>query len=67
MNKIKKDILKLIEEKEYEIKEQQIKLELANKEIEKIVLELKELKNSINESVKDNMDIQIEEKKIVKK
>ena len=63
MNKIKKDILKLIEEKEYEIKEQQIKLELANKEIEKIVLELKELKNSINESVKDNMDIQIEEKK----
>ena len=54
--KNKKDLLKIIEEKEIEIENQKIKLQLANEEIEKIKLELKELKKNISDSIVDRID-----------
>ncbi|MBP3915635.1 MULTISPECIES: hypothetical protein [unclassified Clostridium] len=59
----KKDLLKIIEEKEIEIENQKIKLQLANEEIEKIKLELKELKKDISYSIIDRTDNELEEKR----
>lgn len=61
--KNKKDLLKIIEEKEIEIENQKLKLQLASEEIEKIKLELKELKRDISDSIIDRTDNEIEEKK----
>ena len=62
--KNKKDLLKIIEEKEIEIENQKIKLQLANEEIEKIKLELKELKKNISDSIVDRIDNELEEKRV---
>lgn len=62
--KNKKDLLKIIEEKEIEIENQKIKLQLANEEIEKIKLELKELKKNISDSIIDRIDNELEEKRV---
>lgn len=50
--KNKKELLKIIEEKEVEIENQKIRLQSANQEIEKIKVELKELKDDISNSIK---------------
>ena len=47
----KKELLKIIEEKEIQIENQKQKLQLANEEIEKIKIELKELKRGISDSI----------------
>ncbi|MBM6817743.1 hypothetical protein H6A19_00055 [Clostridium saudiense] len=60
----KKELLKIIEEKEIQIEDQKLKLQLANEEIEKIKIELKELKKDISASIIDRVDNQLEEKKI---
>ena len=62
--KNKKDLLKIIEEKEIEIENQKIKLQLANEEIEKIKLELKDLKKNISDSIVDRIDNELEEKRV---
>ena len=59
----KKELLKIIEEKEIQIEDQKLKLQLANEEIEKIKIELKELKKDISASIIDRVDNQLEEKK----
>ena len=59
----KKELLKIIEEKEIQIEDQKLKLQLANEEIEKIKIELKELKKDISDSINDRVDNQLEEKK----
>lgn len=59
----KKELLKIIEEKEIQIEDQKLKLQLANEEIEKIKIELKELKKDISDSIIDRVDNQLEEKK----
>ena len=59
----KKELLKIIEEKEIQIENQKLKLKLANEEIEKIKIELRELKKDINDSIIDRVDNQLEEKK----
>ncbi|WP_195514908.1 hypothetical protein [Paraclostridium bifermentans] len=59
----KKELLKIIEEKEIQIEDQKLKLQLANEEIEKIKIELKELKKDISDSINDRVNNQLEEKK----
>ena len=59
----KKELLKIIEEKEIQIEDQKLKLQLDNEEIEKIKIELKELKKDISDSIIDRVDNQLEEKK----
>lgn len=59
----KRELLKVIEEKEIEIENQKLKLKLANEEIEKIKIELRELKKDINDSIIDRVDNVLEEKK----
>lgn len=59
----KKELLKIIEEKEIQIEDQKLKLQLANEEIEKIKIELKELKKDISDSIIDRVDNELEEKK----
>ncbi|WP_133016027.1 hypothetical protein [Clostridium cuniculi] len=59
----KKELLKIIAEKEIQIEDQKLKLQLANEEIEKIKIELKELKKDISASIIDRVDNQLEEKK----
>lgn len=59
----KKELLKIIEEKEIQIEDQKLKLQLANEEIEKIKIELKELKKDISASIIDRVNNQLEEKK----
>ena len=59
----KKELLKIIEEKEIQIEDQKLKLQLANEEIEKIKIELKELKKDISASIIDRVYNQLEEKK----
>ena len=59
----KRELLKVIEEKEIEIENQRLKLKLANEEIEKIKIELRELKKDINDSIIDKVDNVLEEKK----
>lgn len=59
----KKELLKIIEEKEIQIEDQKLKLQLANEEIEKIKIELKELKKDISASIIERVDNQLEEKK----
>ena len=59
----KRELLKIIEEKEIQIENQKLKLKLANEEIEKIKIELRELKKDINDSVIDRVDNVLEEKK----
>ena len=59
----KKELLKIIEEKEIQIENQKQKLQLANEEIEKIKIELKELKRGISDSIIDRVDNILEEKK----
>lgn len=61
--KNKKDLLKIIEEKEIEIENQKLKLQSANEEIEKIKLELKELKKDISDSIIDRTNNEIQEKR----
>ena len=55
-----KELLKIIEEKEIEIENQKAKLKLANEEIEKIKLDLKELRKNINNSIKNEENSKIE-------
>lgn len=55
-----KELLKIIEEKEIEIENQKAKLKLANEEIEKIKLDLKELRKNINNSIKNKENSKIE-------
>ena len=45
--KNKKDLTKIIEEKEIEIENQKLKLQLDNEEIEKIKIEIEQLKREI--------------------
>lgn len=59
----KRELLKVIEEKEIQIENQKLKLKLANEEIEKIKIELRELKKDINDSIIDRVDNVLEEKK----
>ena len=59
----KRELLKIIEEKEIQIENQKLKLQLANEEIEKIKIELKELKKDISNSIIERFDNQLEEKK----
>ena len=59
----KRELLKVIEEKEIQIENQKLKLQLANEEIEKIKIELRELKKDINDSIIDIVDNVLEEKK----
>ena len=59
--KNKKDLIKIIEEKEIEIENQKLKLQLANEEIEKIKLELEQLKREISESIVDTFNIDLKE------
>ncbi|WP_297712094.1 hypothetical protein [Clostridium sp.] len=59
----KRELLKVIEEKEIQIENQKLKLKLANEEIEKIKIELRELKKDINDSIIDIVDNVLEEKK----
>lgn len=59
----KRELLKVIEEKEIQIENQKLKLKLANEEIEKIRIELRELKKDINDSIIDRVDNVLEEKK----
>lgn len=61
--KNKKDLLKIIEEKEIEIENQKLKLQSANEEIEKIKLELKELKKDISDYIIDRTNNEIQEKR----
>lgn len=58
----KSELLKVIEEKEIQIENQKLKLKLANEEIEKIQIELMELKKDINNSIIDRADNVLEEK-----
>ncbi len=60
--KNKKDLIKIIEEKEIEI--EKLKLQLANEEIEKIKLELEQLKREISESIVDTFNIDLKEKRL---
>lgn len=62
--KNKKDLIKIIEEKEIEIENQKLKLQLANEEIEKIKLELEQLKREISESIVDTFNIDLKEKRL---
>lgn len=62
--KNKKDLIKIIEEKEIEIENQKLKLQLANEEIEKIKLELEQLKREISESIFDTFNIDLKEKRL---
>ncbi len=62
--KNKKDLIKIIEEKEIEIENQKLKLKLANEEIEKIKLELEQLKREISESIVDTFNIDLKEKRL---
>lgn len=62
--KNKKDLIKIIEEKEIEIENQKLKLQLANDEIEKIKLELKQLKREISDSILDVFNNDLKEKRI---
>lgn len=62
--KNKKDLIKIIEEKEIEIENQKLKLQLANEEIEKIKLELEQLKKEISESIVDTFNIDLKEKRL---
>lgn len=59
----KRELLKIIEEKEIQIEDQKLKLQLANEEIEKIKIELRELKKDISDSIIDRVNNQLEEKK----
>lgn len=59
----KRELLKIIEEKEIQIENQKQKLQLANEEIEKIKIELKELKKGISDFIIDRADNILEEKK----
>ena len=59
----KRELLKIIEEKEIQIENQKLKLQLANEEIEKIKIELRELKRDISNSIIDRVDNILEEKK----
>lgn len=59
----KRELLKIIEEKEIQIENQKLKLQLANEEIEKIKIELRELKRDISDSIIDRVDNILEEKK----
>ena len=62
--KNKKNLKKIIEEKEIEIENQKLKLQLANEEIEKIKLELEQLKREISESIVDTFNIDLKEKRL---
>ena len=59
----KRELLKIIEEKEIQIENQKLKLQLANEEIEKIKIELRELKRDISNSIIDRVDNVLDEKK----
>lgn len=59
----KRELLKIIEEKEIQIENQKLKLQLANEEIEKIKIELRELKRDISNSIIDRVDNVLYEKK----
>lgn len=60
----REELLKIIEEKEIQIENQKLKLQLANEEIEKIKMDLKELKKDITDSIIDRVDNELEEKNI---
>ena len=55
-----RELLKIIEEKEIEIENQKAKLKLANEEIEKIKLDLNELRKNISNSIKSEENCEFE-------
>ena len=57
-----RELLKIIEEKEIEIENQKAKLKLANEEIEKIKLDLNELRKNISNSIKSDENCKFETK-----
>lgn len=57
-----RELLKIIEEKEIEIENQKAKLKLANEEIEKIKLDLNELRKNISNSIKSDENYKFETK-----
>ena len=57
-----RELLKIIEEKEIEIENQKAKLKLANEEIEKIKLDLNELRKNISNSIKSYENYKFETK-----
>ncbi|WP_195988559.1 hypothetical protein [Clostridium sp. D53t1_180928_C8] len=57
-----RELLKIIEEKEIEIENQKAKLKLANDEIEKIKLDLNELRKNISNSIKSEDNCKVETK-----
>lgn len=59
----KRELLNIIEEKEIQLEDQKLKIQLANEEIEKIKISLEELKRDINDSIINRVDNKSEEKK----
>ena len=59
----KRELLNIIEEKEIQLEDQKLKIQLANEEIEKIKISLEELKRDINDSIINRVDNKLEEKK----
>lgn len=61
----KRELLNIIEEKEVQLEDQKLKIQLANEEIEKIKISLEELKKDINDSIIDRVDNKLEEKESI--
>ncbi len=58
----KRELFNIIEEKEIQLEDQKLKIQLANEEIEKIKIFLEELKKDINDFIIDRVDNKLEEK-----